>query len=304
MGSVINSKSVKINFKSFLYILLAIFIVIAGIILVYTIYFKNSVSNIYLFKEKQSKWINDPVVAQFPYAQLLNYNFFALEKKGDTTYTNYVASETIPSDIPEVPSDVKVVDLTTGNVAMIFWKQSLSSSADFVRIYQYDNSTGASFLLADNLSAAGYYLFNNLDNNKIYQYQLVSVNKTEAAEQIESVNNPIHTVIATDQQAPASPTNLSIAKNDNQQLELAWVNPTDEDFNLIHVYRFTKNNTKNLELVAELDKNATSFQDQNYQDNIATFYVVTALDISNNESSKQILVNEDGNNNPFQKHAQ
>ncbi|KKP88390.1 MAG: Fibronectin type III domain protein [Berkelbacteria bacterium GW2011_GWA2_35_9] len=97
---------------------------------------------------------------------------------------------------------------------------------------------------------------------------------------------------ATDTTPPAAPASQSATDlKTGGKVKVSWTNPTDSDLASIKVYRSTTEGTVGSAIKTITSTTTTSYEDSGLTDGTKYYYVVKALDSSNNESSNTTQVN-------------
>ena len=127
-------------------------------------------------------------------------------------------------------------------------------------------------------------IINNLQNGEVYNVRVTAINELGVSSTPVSPSNP---TAAVDTTAPSVPSSVS-ATGQYQQINVNWVNPTQNDFSHVDVYRATSSGgTYSLR-----GKSAgTSFGDTDLAVTAQFFYKVKAVDYTGNASAFSGVVN-------------
>lgn len=191
------------------------------------------------------------------------------------------------------PEDIEVYNPKVGKKLIIYWKNP--DLENKIRIYRSEKADSIGTVIADNISDETNYQDTNLINGKIYYYTV----KTMDANGNQSENVFQKSGIPTDIFPPASPTGVAVRDlRTGDKIEISWVNPPDNDFDYVRIYR-SEEEGKLGELILDERQNETKYIDEQVGEGITYYYTLTAVDETGNESEKTLLPS-DGNQNPFE----
>lgn len=118
-----------------------------------------------------------------------------------------------------------------------------------------------------------------LENGKLYYYILQALNNKN--KEVNRSSEISAAACAPDQDPPSDPTDLDIINNQND-LVITWIDPTDEDLNFVNVYRSLK--AEKGEKIALVQKSVQVYTDSNVEPGKTYYYTLTAVDKSGMES--------------------
>lgn len=179
---------------------------------------------------------------------------------GDSNSTN---GDFEPDNSP--PDEVSMLKSEKdSNKVTLTWTNPANDDFDFVNVYR-DNQ-----FIKTIPSTESSYIDVNVAENTQYKYKLVTVDT--------SGNSSTGTELLAktlDKTPPMSIAQLNETHTD-KEVTLKWINPEDEDFKTVHVYRNG--------ILLFSSETATSFTDTNLKDGESYSYKITTKDDSLNES--------------------
>ncbi|MFH1784301.1 MAG: T9SS type A sorting domain-containing protein [bacterium] len=198
-------------------------------------------------------------------------------------YVNIIVetSEVGDTTPPAAPSDVVVTDAATGGRLDISWTNPSDTDFDHIHIYRSTDVGILGGLVYDNIVGTTQSDI-GLINGITYYYTLRSVDTSN--NESTNINQYSGVPSGGDTTAPAPPTNISV--NDSGlggELNLAWINPSDTDFDHIHVYRSSSAGV--LGLLVYDNVSGTSISDTGLTNGITYYYTLRSVDTSSNESA-------------------
>ncbi|MFA6909422.1 MAG: hypothetical protein WC289_06145, partial [Patescibacteria group bacterium] len=218
-----------------------------------------------------------------------------LDESGRTEFTPQTEVTAQNAQIPLSPIDVEVKNPSTGKQLIVIWKLAGSTNIQGVRVYRSLNPAGDLEKIADVSPAITTFEDNTVQDGTLYYYLV----KTYFESTVESASTTRVSGVSDNKLPPSSPSAVT-AKNagDGSSVVLTWVNPTNQDFAAIRIYRS--------EIPGELGSLIIGTQvitGQEYTDATAVngttyYYTVTAVDTAGNESLG-VLFQTVGRRNPF-----
>jgi len=288
----------KINNLIFLVVL--IIVAAVAVYVVYNFYYSSHFTEIASFKQTHAVTNNLPVITNFAMQKIDNSDFYRLQKDGYKEYNRQVLGVATGNSAPIEPASLKIIDPQIGRTLMLFWQQPLYAKYDLVRIYRTDKENGEPEIIADNLAKSGHYLDRQVKDNTTYYYEIRSVAKLASAE-IESENNLVLIGQAIDTTPPTSPENVQVIDTTaGEELKISWKNSLDSDLAQINIYRSESLGPVNdNNLITSITDGTTNYTDKSVVNNTVYYYIITAVDSSGNESTKDIFQAAPGNYTPF-----
>lgn len=278
--------------------LLAVLIIAAY--LVYSLYFQQKLSDTTQSDLTIGQASSLKIISEFGVDKLDDKSFYFLKKSERLEYNRQTMGVSTGKDAPVPPVNISVYDPKIGRTLIIYWLQPEYLDYQFVRIYRGESANGEKKLVADELPVSGQFRDSDLQNDVIYYYEVRSV-ATVGESQTESGDNIVYPGFATDKTPPVSPENVTVTNTaQGNELAISWINPPDDDLAEIIIYRTEKfgevnNNTE----IARITDGSEIYLDQTVSDNIIYYYTITALDETDNESPRSLLITEQGNSHPF-----
>jgi len=226
--------------------------------------------------------------------------YLGLTKHGVVEYNNQYKGMVLDENVPLAPINVDVMNPRTGGVLVIQWQMPEVVNYNGTIIYRSEVSGYSGELIAQITGNKTSYQDSELDNGKTYYY-LIKTYKIIDDIVVESENVNQITGRPTDMFPPESPTKIKVEESeDGNALMISWINPTDEDFDYIRIYRSTQKGVvgevplyDEVEEKTKIADNGTvkSYLVDNYrvQTNVNYYYTLTSVDTSGNESGKDIL---------------
>ncbi|MBI2426646.1 MAG: hypothetical protein HYV34_02260 [Candidatus Kerfeldbacteria bacterium] len=226
-----------------------------------------------------------------PIDQLASPRYATLEMRHPATVAEQVTGISTNLDAPPEPADVQVVNLETGSMLVVVWDAPLAMSDASFRVYRSSTSS----TLGEQVFEGKAETFRDTDVviGKTYYYTVRTVSKSGA----ESANVESVAGTPTDLFAPAAPTSLVVENaEEGGRIIVSWVNPTDDDFASVNVYRSSVRGELGTLIATALTDEV--YEDTGIEDGVEYSYTVTSVDRAGNESSTE-LVPVTGRDNPF-----
>lgn len=209
-------------------------------------------------------------------------------------YTNQHTGVVLDDRTPLAPVNVTIANPATGGALTLSWETPEQLNYTEARVYRSTSQGTKGELIATlPATAAGQlmtYLDTEVTNNARYYYVV-----RLATGDSESTNATQVVAIPTDTLAPDAPQNVTVTSADDV-LVVSWSFDSTDDVAAVRVYRSTVRGVLGvllsevtLEDVSDDSGNTYSLVDNTVQSNITYYYTVTAVDVSGNESSKDLL---------------
>ncbi|MFH0804914.1 MAG: hypothetical protein V1916_01825, partial [Patescibacteria group bacterium] len=256
--------------------------------------------------------------------------FLSLQRQALGSFADQQSAVATSQTEPLPVAQVWVTDPQTGGQLVVSWQLPAVVNFGAVRVYRSQGGTSFSeaasvYEAAVTTADAGRamsYVDPKVDNNILYSYWVL----TEIAETADhpaylsaastaAVRQPV-AAIATDTVPPEPPAQVQVVPQSDGTIEVSWVNTTDTDLALVHVYRSTVRGElgtrvygANLgDIGATRDGSATRYftdgsgLSNGFGTNTVYYYTVTSRDRSGNESSVNIIgaPQKSPTYNPFQ----
>ncbi|MHC4618340.1 MAG: CBM96 family carbohydrate-binding protein [Planctomycetota bacterium] len=168
----------------------------------------------------------------------------------------------------------------TAGVAQVSldWNNNTESDFSYYVVYRDTSSGGPYTEVAANLTTSA-YTDTGLSNGTTYYYVVTAVDESEneSSDSSEASATP-----QADITAPSAPTGLGATAGDTQ-VTLDWNNNSESDLAGYNVYRDTS--TGGPYTLIATDVQASAYTDTGLTNDTTYYYVVTAVDIYDNESS-------------------
>ncbi|MHC4194870.1 MAG: CBM96 family carbohydrate-binding protein, partial [Planctomycetota bacterium] len=213
---------------------------------------------------------------------------FCLQGSNDSTGQSFTSSEGTNKPVLEVtyeggdttaPSAPTGLGATAGTAQVsLNWDDNTEGDFSYYVVYR-DTSTGGPYTeVAANLTTSA-YTDTGLTNGTTYYYVVTAVDTSEN----ESVDSSEASATPTaDTTAPSAPTGLGATAGD-AQVTLNWNNNSEGDFSYYNVYRDTSSGGPYTLIVTDLTTSA--YTDTGLTNDTTYYYVVSAVDTSDNESA-------------------
>ncbi len=250
-----------------------------------------------------------PVIKQFRISSLTSEPFLEFDIR-PTVYPEVQVEARLfdPTDPPPV-ENFNVLNTRVGGEVALFWTypeniekvniyRTFIKDVDDVDVEKLDRRKEK--LIVEKLNGTN-YIDTDIQDNEAYQYRIVSL-YTEGDKEYESSVGRIETIIPTDEIPPLPPTNISIRSVDQEGktgLEILWLNPEDNDFDHIRVFRSLSYGTRGEEIAFVRANQTAAYVDFDIAPNEKVFYTVVAYDESENASTDDFQIAAPGNENPF-----
>lgn len=134
----------------------------------------------------------------------------------------------------ETPSKLEITNLKElhgFDSINLSWKNPEEKEFDFVKIYR--NGT----LIANNLTRNSFE-DKNLKPASEYEYKLTVVNKSGDESDGVIISVKTEEKITEDKQPPEEVNSVSLSSNENnEEIEITWTNPKDQDFSHVKIYK-------------------------------------------------------------------
>ncbi len=228
--------------------------------------------------------------------------FVRMTSQGATSFTPQEGVTARNVAFPLPPINITVQDAAIGNVLNVLWDMPEDSGAQSIRVYRATSEIETPELLGEVSAKVKSFEDATVLNGVSYYYLVKTVAKGGGAQQqaggVESQNVTRVRGVATDAMPPNPPSNVKVVNGgDGSTVELSWVNPTNDDFVSVKIYRSTTAGVLGTLLNSQPIKD-TSYTDTTVTPGVTYYYTVTATDGSGNESLG-LLYQSSGNVNPF-----
>jgi len=283
--------------KTITLLVILIVVMIAGGIMVYNSFFAGpkapAETTIEIDKTTQAKSLTytiDDTIFQQP-------QFYSLSKESFPGYTDQYVGIALDPSAPIPPQEVTVTNTKVGQTLLVQWRIPEYVNFNLIRVYRMAaGATEGKAIFEQNVLevSAGSkmtYQDTNLVDGTRYYY-LVRTVYAEGDDELESSNTVPVAATPTDEIAPDPPLAVTVESSDGQGIMISWIPPIDSDFAFVRIYRSTVQGTigeiiypKELK---DLEEGSTSYLDS-VASNIPYYYTVTSVDLSGNESSRDVL---------------
>ncbi len=249
-----------------------------------------------------------PVIRQFRTSVLVSEPFLELDIRESANPASQVEGRLFdPTDPPPV-TDLNVLNTRIGNEVALFW--SMPEDILRVSIYRTEltdvdeetqkkrNTEGE--LIAEDVTGNS-YIDDTVEDGVVYQYEVVS--QYDYKGKVYLGSGVVETVIPSDEVPPAAPTNVIVrSRNEGKEaaLEVLWVHPTAEDFDLVRVYRSSTYGNRGEEVAVVRSGQTGAYLDTEVDPNERYYYTVVAYDEAGNASSIDFQAPAPGNTAPFE----
>ena len=204
---------------------------------------------------------------------------------------------------PPAPINIEVIDPNIGTILNIKWTNPKEIVFKNIHIYRSIEKNRIGKLIATLDGRATFFQDKELERNKTYYYTIRSVilwtdpNDLNNIKEQESDNIEQKIGRPIDKVPPFPPKDIQIiAGQKSGNLFIKWINPIDEDFDHIQIYRSEMSNQIGLLIGSNIKD--TYFQDKELKDNQPYYYILTAIDKSGNESLIKLM--NIGKTEPFE----
>lgn len=284
--------------KPTILLMVVIFIIASGYLL-FNFYFKNSLNELASQRSNQSNVIAKQVVPSLPIDILQTEQFFKLN---DTLYREYAQQAgATPAyyPVPPVPENITVQSTGLGDSVFISWTAPVDQMYDGVEILRSITKDRQDTKIADVAGASGSMVDTDVETNTTYYYTLRSWQMVDGEQQFSEFSE-VFEVIPTDTTPPAPPTNVTVARNQDNPAELiiSWDAIDDDDTSAVIVYRSEVRGNVGSAL-QEVEPAVTQLLDNTVKSGVTYYYTVTARDTIGNESSARLTIAPYGNSQPF-----
>jgi len=283
-------------------ILISVFmlILVGGGYYAYTIFYGPS--------EEGGEISTKPIITAEGRAYVFDFNkdifndpqFLGLKKSKVMEYTEQYEGMVLDPAIPLSPTNISVTDPQTGRTLVVHWTLPKEVNFDSIVVYRSEALGYSGLEIARLDSRQTSHRDSGLKNDESYYY-LVRTEKTVDDDTYESVNKDQIAGVPTDIFPPQLPREVRISETEEAEgLEISWINPDDEDFDHIRIYRSTRkgivgdrpwySNVVGTEKKGEAGPARRYFIDnQEIESNTSYYYTLTSVDASGNESEKNVL---------------
>lgn len=247
--------------------------------------------------------VSEPIVSTFDEEIFEDPQLFNLQRKEFSGFTEQHQEVVLSDDVPLPPKNILVNNPGVGEKLIVSWQ--LPDNINFNKVYIYRSTTAGDYgeAIAE-LNVESQRLMNyqntGLSNNQTYYYLIRTVN----IDGQESSNTLQVSGVPSDEFPPDPPDNVQVKTLGDGQIEVSWINPREQDFNGVKIYRSSEKGLVGVPVYQGLgeekgDREARRyFLDTKVEANINYYYTVTSVDNSGNESTKNILATP-YNYNPF-----
>ncbi|MBI3120183.1 MAG: hypothetical protein HYZ08_01055 [Candidatus Kerfeldbacteria bacterium] len=191
------------------------------------------------------------------------------------------------------PQDLQVIDMKVGGKVFLLWKKPDDATVQSFTIYRSLISPELGTAIARGVKGESFVDVDLVDGQQ-YQYTVVSL----GAAATESVRFARASIVPTDQEFPAAPTNLEVEDTDEGTVAVSWESSVDEDVVGYELYRSEIRGDVGL-LIASVEPDDDHYVDSDVEQEIEYFYSVVAVDEAGNRSPIQ-LTTVSGRDNPFE----
>ncbi|PKL72463.1 hypothetical protein CVV26_01385 [Candidatus Kuenenbacteria bacterium HGW-Kuenenbacteria-1] len=203
---------------------------------------------------------------------------------------------------PPSPTNINVTDPNIGTILNISWINPKEIIFKNIRIYRAIEKNKLGELIVTLDGKTTFFQDKEVQRNIYYYYTVRSVvswvdpNDPKNVKDQESDNIDQKSSRAIDKIPPFPPKDIQIITGqESSSLLIKWINPVDEDFDHVQIYRSEMPNKIGM-LIGSNIKNL-SFQDRELKDNFSYYYILTAVDKSGNESLIKLI--DTGKKDPF-----
>lgn len=241
---------------------------------------------------------NRSVITKFETAVLDNPVYLLLRPRTPVRLSDQVSAVATDRTLPAAPLNLLSIDQKIGQTITLTWEPALGEEYIGYNVYRAAVATDPGKLLAS-LVTATTYTDTTADTGTTYTYTVEGVVRN-GSQSVASVRSNVATTTATDSTPPHAPTKV-LAENtqDGLAIRVTWINPPDQDFSVVRLYRsavFGETGT----LLADQVVGEEYVDTQVPANNTEVFYSVTSVDTAGNESPKALRTLPPGNPNPFQ----
>jgi hypothetical protein len=238
-----------------------------------------------------------------------------LSLPSDPTSHTAVQAGGVANHFPEPlpPTNIVTRDTKLGSSVILAWEPANGQTLTGVEIYRSTIEPQQPLqdmeLVTTVELARGEYIDSAVSNATTYYYALRAyrVLPDETGEVADTVvkqysaMSNVYSAIPTDQTAPNGPSWVRVSQYDSQQetgLLLTWETIVDRDVTGLIVYRSTEPGAIGTPLQTVLPA-VTELVDKTVDPAVNYYYTITAIDASDNESSRTMQISRFGNGAPF-----
>ena len=233
-----------------------------------------------------------------------NPQFLDLEKTKFDGFTDQYSGITLSDSKPIAISLSQVENPKTGERLIISWQLPDYINFDTVSIYRslnpgYIGEQIYKVKVTDfESNAVMSYQDRDIENNKTYYYLIQSEIYDNDSSLMGGNSGLQLSGISTDEVSPIAPSYVQVQGLHDGNIEISWFNPEDSDFDRINVYRSTERGElginiygdKSGDIGTKKEGNSMYYEvDELVENNLVYYYTVTSVDITGNESSKDII---------------
>lgn len=242
-----------------------------------------------------------PVIISFRTDTLIDQPILELDVTFNNTNVSQVHGVLVdPTDPPPV-EELSALNTRVGGEVALFWtRPEVTSSVNIYRRSQTANNLDDFTLILEKTTQLS-HIDVDLKQDQVYEYRAVAV-MSQDGQDYESKDYAVAIVQPIDEIPPHAPTDVSVdsgaKKSGNTGLQITWVNPQDDDFSYLEIYRSSYMGNRG-EKIATVKKGTESYVDVEADTNIIQYYTVVAYDMADNGSSKDFQIPQAGNPTPF-----
>jgi len=224
-----------------------------------------------------SAWQNINVYADTDLQPGTKYKYRVAARDPSGNQTGWSISVEVITQL--VPPTNLTATIDNGSINLT-WNYNTASEPEFAgyRIYRSTTSGSGYTDIASNLQQKTYTDTQNVVNGTTYYYVVVAVDTSNN----QSAYSNEAAAWAHDHTAPSAPENLTATENDGS-VSLTWDHSAATDFASYKVYRSTTQGSGYNHLASGLTSN--SYTDTAVSNGTTYYYVITAVDTSNNQSA-------------------
>ncbi len=291
-------KNKKMSSRTVILLVILTVLIIGGGYYVYTTFFLGT--------EEAATTSGDPAVAASgsKRAYTIDDDIFndptlhELDKQPFEGFVDQYEVIAIDQSEPMIADDVSVSSPSGGSKLIVHWQLPPYINFDMIRVYRslkfsklgesvYEISVDG-FVGGESMS----YLDEKVENGVEYYYLVRTVSNTSEEGEVESGNGLQTSGVPLDTISPDLPLNVTVVSIDDKHINISWINPQDEDFRNVKIYRSIRKGKLGSVIYpnedAKIGSGVTTYIDT-VASNAEYYYTVSSVDTSGNESSTNVL---------------